>query len=250
MELYRISFPGITDKAYIGISSKTAAQRFKEHAASRKKYPIVQALKKYGPENALLEVIERFDCFDALYAAEQAAILRYGTKSPDGYNLTDGGKGTFGLPASEARKLKISVANKGRKVSLETRRKIGKSNVGRDMSAQVAAMARANKGRKRSLETSEKLRDVWTGRKHTEAAKAKMSESAGKRRASEETRRKMSESIRAAMGGKTFTFLSPDGTRHTVERMKEFCLANDLTSTCMYRLAAGTLKGHKGWSRV
>ena len=182
MQLYMISFPQhLSEKVYVGVSSKGAARRFREHCASKKDYPIAQAIRKYGPENAILTVIAERSTWDEIYALEQAAIAACNSKAPAGYNLTDGGPGCFGLPASPERKRKISEANRGRKASDETRRKISEANRGRDTSIQVAAMREANRGRKLSDEHAAKLREVWTGRKHSEAAKLKMSEAAKRR---------------------------------------------------------------------
>lgn len=215
MELYKISFPPhLSKKAYIGISSTTAKKRFKEHCSSGKNYPIVLALKKYGRENAILEVVSSHDGWDELYAAEQAAIIAHCTKSPLGYNLTDGGKGTFGHPASDERKRKISEANRGRRMSDDARRKISEANKGRDFSLQIAAMADSNRGRKRTAAQNDVIRQAWIGRKHTDETKKKMSESAKKRKASEETKQKMS----LAMKGRKFSPESLAKRRATVER--------------------------------
>jgi group I intron endonuclease len=251
MQLYKISFPPeLTSKVYIGISSKSAVDRFKEHCSSKKQYPIVQALKKYGAKNAILEVLNNFNCFDEMYAAEQAAISAYGSKTPNGYNLTDGGKGTFGLAASEERKKKISAANRGRIVSDEQRKKISDHNKSRDLSAQVAAMAASNRGKKLSPDRVEKMRAIWVGRKHSDESKRKMSESASKRKASDETKLAMSRSIKMAKGGKVFRFLSPDGQMVEVFHMKEFCQKNGLTTVQMYNVASGKAVTHKGWRGV
>ncbi len=199
MDLYQISFPGLTSKVYIGISASGAKGRFAEHCASKKKYPIVLALKKYGKENAVLTVLGRFNDWEKLYAGEKKAIAHYGSKAPHGYNLTDGGPGTFGLPASEERKRKISEANRGRKASDETRKKISEANKNRSPSSfknAIAAMAASTRGIKLSPERVEAIRQVWIGRKHSEESKQKMSESAKRRKASDETRKKMSDALK------------------------------------------------------
>lgn len=197
MELYKISFPlEITSKVYIGISSKNALSRFEEHCSSNKNFPIVQALKKYGRENAILTVLGEFDNWDDLYAAEQKTIIDQDSKAPNGYNLTDGGKGAFGLIASDERKRKISEANKGRQHSDEAKVRMSENGKTRDLSAQVEAMANANRGRKFSDARKEQVRKTWVGRKHSDETRKKMSESAQKRKASEETKRKMSESLK------------------------------------------------------
>lgn len=250
MQLYKISFPALTSKIYIGISSKAAEIRFKEHCCSKKSYPIVRAIKKYGAHNAVLDVLGEFSCFDALYEAEQSAIASHGSKAPNGYNLTDGGKGTFGLPASEERKRKIGAANMGRKASEEARRKMSEHNKTRDFSLQVAAMANSNRGRKRDQEQIEKMRATWIGRKHSEESKQKMSKSASKRKASDQTRLAMSIGVKISKGWKVFKFISPNGYEFSVTNMKEFCHKNGLTTTHMYNVASGKEKSHKGWQNV
>ncbi len=177
MQLYKISFlNGCSSKSYIGISSKSAKQRFIEHCSSKKKYPIVQAIKKYGKENTLLTIIGEFKDWNSLYIAEQLAIIEHNTKIPYGYNLTDGGKGCFGLPASEDRKRKIGEANKGRKISEEQKKIISENNKNRDMSDQVLAMQKSNIGRKRPAHIAELMLKIHTGRKASAETKQKQSD--------------------------------------------------------------------------
>jgi len=249
MDLYKISFPkDISAKEYIGITSKTAMKRFSAHCSSNKKYPIVVAIKKYGRENAIVTVINTFSDYDEMYQAEKDAIVKYNTLAPNGYNLTDGGKGSFGLKASESRKKKIGDANRGRLVSAETRKKMSIASKGRDYSLQVKAMAKANRGSVRTPEQVKRTAETWTGRKHSEESKLKMSESASKRRASAETKSKMSANMKRIRGNKVFNFESPLGGTVKVSDMKSFCKSNGLLSNHMYNVANGKLKAHKGWS--
>lgn len=251
MQLYKISFPPqLTEKAYIGISSKGAVRRLQQHIGSKKDYPIVQAIRKYGAENVILEVLGDYDDFDSLYLAEQEAIKQYGTKSPNGYNLTDGGKGVYGLPASKERKRKISEANKGRKLSIEARLKISQANRGRDFSVQVAAMAEANRGKSLDNERKENLRSIWVGRRHTEEAKHKMSYSASNRVASAETRRRISEGVKMAKGGRVFNVASPSGDVYQVINVREFCASHGLKPPRFYCLVNGKNSSYKGWTCV
>lgn len=251
MELYKISFPPeLTEKSYIGISSKGAKRRFQEHCASKKPYPIVMAINKYGREKAILTILGVFDCYDEMYKAEQKAIAQHNTKAPNGFNLTDGGKGAFGLKATDERRAKISSANKGRRATPEQRKRLSESMAGRDMSKQVAAMAEANRGRKMPEQHSQRLRGIWTGRKHSIESRMKMSESAEKRKASDSTRSKMSISMKKISGDKVFRFISPDGDRFDVVNMRQFCKENDLASGHMYNVASGKAAAHKGWRSV
>ena len=249
MQMYKISFPRrLSSKEYIGISSKGAERRFTEHCCSKKKYPIALAIKKYGKENAILEVLGEFDDYEEMYKAEQEAIKKHNTKHPNGYNLTDGGKGAYGCKATEERKRKISEANRGRRHSKETRRKISEANKGRDFSIQVEAMRKATTGRKRSEKEIAATAEFWRGRKHREDSKLKMSVSASMRKASDETKDKMSRSIRIAKGDVEYVFISPDGRVVKTRDLKRFCDTNGLSRPHMYNVHNGRAKAHKGWS--
>src|SRR5262249_53430656 len=57
---------------------------------------LYSALRKYGLRSYIAEVIGQSDNFDDLKLMEQEAIRVHNTKSPSGYNLTDGGDGTIG----------------------------------------------------------------------------------------------------------------------------------------------------------
>jgi hypothetical protein len=98
MQLYKISFK-TTDKCYIGITSKTAEIRFKEHCNA--KSLISKAIKKYGAESTILTVIGECNDWELLCLSEIEAIEKYNTKNPNGYNLTDGGDGVLGLMKTE-----------------------------------------------------------------------------------------------------------------------------------------------------
>lgn len=94
MQLYQLSFPG--GKKYIGITSKTAKERFNAHCRySYKKMGACQsAIKKYGKENVIITVLGECDDWELLCLAEMEAIEKYNTIAPNGYNLTLGGEGT------------------------------------------------------------------------------------------------------------------------------------------------------------
>jgi len=121
-ELYRITFP--SGKAYIGITSKTAEKRLAEHlyVANRQRWahlPIYRAIAKYGPEALRLETLAVVDDWEELCALERRAIAEHGTRSPYGYNATDGGEGQLGRKRigfrhSPESKAKMSARRKGK----------------------------------------------------------------------------------------------------------------------------------------
>ena len=96
MQLYCLTFPN--GKKYIGITSKTAQERFKEHCKTSYKRGICQhAIHKYGKENVVLTVLATVDNWELLNLAEQEAIEKFNTFRPNGYNMTLGGDGHLTL---------------------------------------------------------------------------------------------------------------------------------------------------------
>lgn len=133
----------LNNKSYIG-KSNNPNKRFYAHRKA--KSHIGNALRKYGKENFLFQIIEECSTEVDAYFLEWWNIRYYGTKVPNGYNLNDGGLG--GLNPSE-----------------ETRKKISKSCNGR-------------------LGYWEGKRGFWAGKKrpsHTKETKIKMSNSHKKR---------------------------------------------------------------------
>ncbi len=133
------------------------------------------------------------------------------TLVPNGYNLTEGGRG--GRHSWETRQ-RMSEAHNGHKVSKETRRKIGEAHKGlkhskeakRKMSETCMGrklleetkqkISEAVKGFKHSKEAKRKMSEASRGRKHSAASRQKIGEASKGRPCSEETRRKMSEAKR------------------------------------------------------
>jgi hypothetical protein len=111
--LYRLDFEG--GRSYIGVSFKSAEARLTEHkksARSGKGCKLVsRAWAKYGePTLIVLAIVEDKDLFDT----EKRAIIVYGTRSPNGYNQTDGGEGVIGYIYTDEDRAKIGAASKGR----------------------------------------------------------------------------------------------------------------------------------------
>lgn len=91
--LYRLTSP--TGKQYIGITLKTAENRFVRHAKQSKNgraCAISAAIRKYGPESFVVETLVIADDTDYLRSLERSAIVKFKTLSPRGYNLSGGGE--------------------------------------------------------------------------------------------------------------------------------------------------------------
>lgn len=90
-QLYKLDFPN--GKSYIGITTKTASERFAGHrvrcrSAKGNDAALYHAWRKHGePQLAVLAIVEDAD----LPAAEIRAIRVFNTLVPNGYNMTPGG---------------------------------------------------------------------------------------------------------------------------------------------------------------
>jgi hypothetical protein len=97
----------------------------------------IRSVKKYGKENFQKEILE--ECINILEARklEEKYIFKYGTLSPNGYNLVPkGGLGFNDAILSEEIKEKISRSNRGKKhkISEESRQKMRQSKKGKSLS--------------------------------------------------------------------------------------------------------------------
>jgi group I intron endonuclease len=111
--LYCVTSP--SGKKYIGISSKTAEDRWKKHVSNKKDNCALHfAIRKYGSKTFELKTLLISDNWDYLCLMEQKAIISFNTKSPNGYNITDGGEGVIGRIVTDETKAKMSIGQKKR----------------------------------------------------------------------------------------------------------------------------------------
>lgn len=139
--LYRISFPD--GKQYIGITSKTAQQRFDVHWRARWKLdrPVSLVLREHGRCGASLETLVIAADMAYLGDLEKKAIALFGTKWPNGLNRSSGGvfpsdhtpeirKKLKGTATSDEARANMSKAKKGVKFSDEARSNIRAGLIG------------------------------------------------------------------------------------------------------------------------
>lgn len=98
MLVYKATFPN--GKSYIGITIHTLKQRMRSHKCSAftKKTNCLfhKALRKYGWENIVWEVLFETSNVIQLQNKEQEYIKQNNTLLPNGYNMTLGGEGSLG----------------------------------------------------------------------------------------------------------------------------------------------------------
>ena len=82
----------INNKQYIGVTYNTLDIRFKSHCYD--KNVVSQAIRKYGKENFTIDTLLNCSSMDEAYDLEPKYIVEHSTKYPNGYNVSDGGKGS------------------------------------------------------------------------------------------------------------------------------------------------------------
>lgn len=118
----------INNKIYIGLTTKSLNKRIKGHLSKEQfglKIPICNAIRKYGKENFDWGVVATCDTKDKLYFLERFYIKFFNSKSPNGYNLTDGGEDNpmnyeeFRKKVGDLKKGKTKDNDFGRKITSE-----------------------------------------------------------------------------------------------------------------------------------
>lgn len=131
----------ITNKVYIGISSRNLEKRIYYHyefANSKrvtKTHHFALALKKYTKESWHWNIIDTCPSSATAYSLERKYISDYNSYS-NGYNSTLGGEGSHGRKLSEITKNKIGTAHKGKKLTKEHKDKCSKALKGRKLTEQ------------------------------------------------------------------------------------------------------------------
>lgn len=152
---------------YVGITSKTLARRWSNHkaaAANGGQHALHRALRKYGVDVFTVERV--FSCGTAteLMQMEQELIRKYETRSPHGYNMTDGGDGAPGLTHTVVAREKIGAYWRGKHRSDETKRKIGKAHLGKTLSPEHRAkLSAAKQGKPMPPRSAEHRRKISEG---------------------------------------------------------------------------------------
>jgi group I intron endonuclease len=199
--LYALTFPN--GKQYIGITSGTLRRRVnlhRSHANTGRPGAVYNAIRKYGTRGFDAKVLVIASDWDYLCNLEQKAIAAFGTMAPGGFNLTLGGEGRQGYTYSEAERVAMSEARKGKGMGPRphakgwshddaTKRKISEAGKGRHFSdktrAKIGAMKIGNinrLGQEVSAETREKIANAQRGRIFTEEHRLNLSIAARNRK--------------------------------------------------------------------
>lgn len=158
----------VNGKLYVGMTTRQLKKRISEHKYDShhrlkgRKSHFHCAINKYGFENFSFYPICEIECEDRdslvsqLAKLEQYYIALYKTSDKSvGYNLTLGGEGINGYRYSDEDKARMSLSRKGRKLSEETKRRIGEF---------MRSDKNPNIGKKHSEETKRKISIANKGR--------------------------------------------------------------------------------------
>lgn len=165
--LYRITSQ-INGKAYIGIT-KDASRRLNEHLNTNVKGSklLKNAIRKHGRENFLAEVLVVCSSQEYIQQLEKKAVALFNTKTPHGYNLTDGGEGIAGYSHTTEAKEKIRQSSLKKRHTKETRARM--CVIQRQLAQSRPETWRQNVIAAASLPKSEntrmKLREAWVRRR-------------------------------------------------------------------------------------
>lgn len=127
----------ITGKQYIGFTSQDLSQRKRHHKyqafTMKEKFAFANTIRKHGWEQFQWQIIyQSQNRKHTLTIMEPFFIKEYNTQTPNGYNITLGGEGSFGCknpkpPRSLQHRENIRKAHLGQKrapFSEETRRRM------------------------------------------------------------------------------------------------------------------------------
>ena len=180
----------VNGKHYIGVTKRGLGRREHEHryaARTGSDFLLHKAIRKYGNENFVFEVIFDFDSDYELAMVYEAEAVE--SERP-AYNLVPGGMSRVG-PISEATRAKMRAAqlgtkHPGRRLNPEGVAKLRGQKRTEEQRARMSAAQKAARigkpgtmtGRKHSEETRAKLRAAraanpvgyWSGKKRPEAA--------------------------------------------------------------------------------
>lgn len=238
----------INNKKYVGKMSKSVKDS-KSYMGSGKL--IKKAIKKYGRENFVKEILEENVAKEELSLREMFWIQKLNTKLPNGYNLTDGGDGSIGLKRSQAQIEKHRKAMIGKKASEETKKKMSISAKGKKISSeQIDKLKKALTGRKLSDDHKRKLSEAKRGRTLSESQKLLISKKHTGKITPEETKIKMSLANKHKVEVQQ---LSLDGqVISTYESITDAIRKTGATRSSLFRCLIGERKTHKGyiWKKV
>lgn len=170
----------INGKIYVGNATKFK-NRFKHHKYylnnnNHHNLYLQRAWNKYGADAFQFTIVEIVEDVKDLVRIEQLWINASNCCNENvGYNSRKIAESNIGLKHKPESLIKMSIAQKGKVVSLETRQKLYLANIGKQHSEESKLkMSITRKGRKYSKEWINNIANANRGQKRSDEVKAKM----------------------------------------------------------------------------
>lgn len=138
----------VTNKSYIGLTTRDIATRWQEHCSHG--FALYKSICKYGSNNFIISIVDTALSGKELLSKEKYWIKELNTFGANGYNLTTGSEGVFGFKHTEITKIKIGKASKNRKY-------IRSNEYKQKMSKVMKGKIPYNKGKKLSQAIKKKM---------------------------------------------------------------------------------------------
>jgi group I intron endonuclease len=156
-------------KTYVGITSRSIRRRWNEHLYDARqrntKMAISRAIAKYGVDKFAVHALCSARSWSDICAVESILILQYRTRAPNGYNVSDGGNGPFGVKKTPESVERSAAKHRGKPCHPNT---IAAAQARRGIAKPVghgAKVSAALTGIQRSENTKAKLRAYWAARR-------------------------------------------------------------------------------------
>ncbi len=200
----------INGKKYVGQTTKTVEERFNKHAKTDS--AIGNAIRKYGKKKFCYGVIVTCYSKEELDEKEKYFIAALRSKSPTGYNRTDGGDGVVGW--TDEMRARVSAANKGKTFSPQHRANLSAAQIERLKDPAERAKISASKtgekhpffGKHHTPQHCANISNALTGKVRSPKHCANLSKSKKGKSPKDETRDKMSD---AQSGEKNHNYGKP-----------------------------------------
>lgn len=165
----------INNRQYIGITSRGLRHRWSEHVydskARNKKMAISRAIAKYGAENFRMDALCSARSWEDICAVEPILIIQWKTRRPNGYNISEGGEGPFGVKRTAESVERSASKHRGKPCHPNTRAAAMARKGHPKPHGHGAKVAAARRGKPCSDEVKAKLSAYWAARRATGAFK-------------------------------------------------------------------------------
>lgn len=189
----------VNGKKYVGQHAGENLQKYFERtiwlaeAGYQGKRLLYRAIRKYGADAFDIKPLVIVNSKWEMDLYEMGMIRAWDLTNPKkGYNLTQGGGGSFGYSPDKETRAKMSKAREGKKMSEENRLKFierikgNKYSLGKKMTPDnFKKLMAVHIGAKRTPEARQRMSDAHKGKKLSEETKAKMRLAQANRRAQE-----------------------------------------------------------------